>query len=427
MTVLLTAPVRTAAPPVFDLDTHGGRTALWTPDGEISYAELSRRAGDLADETLGDTRRLVLVEGANRPESVVAYLAALQHGHVALLVPDGRAAHLEEMVAAYDPDVVLRTGAGRDGRGEAIVRREGSAHDLHPDLALLLSTSGSTGSPKLVRLSRDNVLSNAAAIASYLHLTPADRAATSLPLHYCYGLSVLNSHLVAGAGVAADGPLGRGRVLLGPLPHGGGHVVRRRPLHLRPARLARASRTGTCPRCATSPRPGDGSRPSGCAGTPGWAAATAGTWSSCTARPRRPPGWPTCRPSSPRPGRRRSACPSPVARSALEPVADCPEPGAGELVYRGPNVMMGYAERPADLAEGATLTELRTGDLARCSRRPLRDRRTPQPARQAVRAAARPRPGRERLASAHAPVRCVVEGDALHAFTTRPRAVTDPA
>ena len=44
-----------------------------------------------------------------------------------------------------------------------------------------------------------------------------------------------------------------------------------------------------------------------------------------------------------------------------------PVPGlaAGELVYTGPNVMLGYAEGPEDLAAGRTITELRTGDLAR--------------------------------------------------------------
>ena len=98
------------------------------------------------------------------------------------------------MVRAYDPDIVCRAGADD-------VRRAETAHDLHPDLALLLSTSGSTGSPKLVRLSRDNVASNAAAIADYLDLGAGDRAITALPLHYCYGLSVLHSHLVAGASI----------------------------------------------------------------------------------------------------------------------------------------------------------------------------------------------------------------------------------
>ena len=52
-----------------------------------------------------------------------------------------------------------------------------------------------------MRLSHRNLVSNARAIADYLALTPDDRGITSLPLHYCYGLSVLHSHLAAGAGV----------------------------------------------------------------------------------------------------------------------------------------------------------------------------------------------------------------------------------
>ena len=135
----------------------------------------------------------------NDLDSLVAYLAALQHGHVVLVVPDGRTVQRDAIVAAHDPDIVCVAGASDD------VRREASVHELHPDLALLLSTSGTTGSPKLVRLSRDNVASNAAAIADYLALTPADRAITALPLHYCYGLSVLHSHLVAGASVVLTG------------------------------------------------------------------------------------------------------------------------------------------------------------------------------------------------------------------------------
>src|SRR4029453_16211375 len=74
-----------------------------------------------------------------------------------------------------------------------------------PDLALLLSTSGSTGSPKLVRLSRANLLANARSIAESLDLRSTDVAITSLPLHYCYGLSVLHSHLLVGASVVLTG------------------------------------------------------------------------------------------------------------------------------------------------------------------------------------------------------------------------------
>ena len=52
-----------------------------------------------------------------------------------------------------------------------------------------------------MRLARDGVLANAAAIAETLGIRDTDLAATTLPLHYCYGLSVLHSHLLRGAGL----------------------------------------------------------------------------------------------------------------------------------------------------------------------------------------------------------------------------------
>ena len=71
--------------------------------------------------------------------------------------------------------------------------------ELHDDLALLLTTSGSTGSPKLVRQSYKNIQSNAESIAEYLELTKDERPVTTLPMNYTYGLSVINSHLLVGA------------------------------------------------------------------------------------------------------------------------------------------------------------------------------------------------------------------------------------
>ena len=67
---------------------------------------------------------------------------------------------------------------------------------MHSDLALLLTTSGSTGSPKFVRLTYKNIESNALSIAKYLEIGKDDRPITSLPMHYSYGLSVINSHLM---------------------------------------------------------------------------------------------------------------------------------------------------------------------------------------------------------------------------------------
>lgn len=70
---------------------------------------------------------------------------------------------------------------------------------LYLDLALLLTTSGSTGSPKFVRQSYKNILSNANSIVEYLGLTEDEKPITTLPMNYTYGLSIINSHIMVGA------------------------------------------------------------------------------------------------------------------------------------------------------------------------------------------------------------------------------------
>lgn len=352
----LTSTRAPQARPVLDHADFGEATAVVADGVEVSHADLADRVAARA-ATWGPARRLVLVEGANDLDALVAYLAALQHGHVALVVPDGRAAQRDAMVAAYDPDIVC-TAAADD------VRRQVSTHDLHPDLALLLSTSGTTGSPKLVRLSRDNVASNAAAIADYLDLTPADRAITTLPLHYCYGLSVLHSHLVAGASVVLTGLsvvdgcfwdlfADTGATSFAGVPHtfdllaASGFEERDLPTlrqvtqaggRLDPDAVRRWSRFGR---------------------GRGWDLVVMYGATEATARM----AWLPPDLAEDRPAAIGRAIPGGHLR--LDQSAD-DRRGVGELVYTGPNVMLGYAEAPADLALGAQVAELRTGDLARC-------------------------------------------------------------
>ena len=70
---------------------------------------------------------------------------------------------------------------------------------ISSNLALLLTTSGSTGSPKLVRLSYNNLLSNAISISKYLRINQNERPITTLPIHYSFGMSIINSHLISGS------------------------------------------------------------------------------------------------------------------------------------------------------------------------------------------------------------------------------------
>ncbi len=340
------APARRGVRLAQDLARHGERPALVEDTGVTSYAALAGLV-DAATErhALHVAEPLVLPV---RPclEDVVTYLACLAAGRPVLLTdPDAAPGAREQLEARF--------GA-----------RPGSPAP-HPDLALLMSTSGSTGSPRLVRLSARAVDANAAAIADYLGLGPEDVGITALPLHYCYGLSVLHSHLVTGAAVVLtrtavvdpcfwDAVDAHGVTSLAGVPHS----FEMLEASGRADALARGRHTSL--RLLTQA----GGR---------MAPDTVRTWAQrgerggfdlfvmygqteATARMAYLPAHLAAE---------RPECvgvPVPGGDLRLEPVPGQPE-GVGELVYSGPNVMMGYAEERADLARGHDLAELRTGDL----------------------------------------------------------------
>ncbi|WP_411730470.1 AMP-binding protein [Paeniglutamicibacter sp.] len=335
--------------------------ALLTAAGEaISYGEL-RAAVDrlvlhLPDAATG--KRLVHLPLRSEVHSVAAYLATLEAGHVALVTSDEpRAA---AMLERYRPDV---TATG-DPEHPFEFGSRGPRHVLHPDLALLLSTSGSTGSPKLVRLSHRNLAANAAAIAKALRLSEADRAITSLPLHYCFGLSVLHSHLVAGASVVLhedsvlDGSLwdaidGLGVTNLAVVPHMVELMESTGILELNHPSLRLIAQAGGRMHPDRVRRTADLGR------AQGWGLSVMYGQTEATAR--------ICVLDPALAAENPDAVGNPVSGTSLHLDTTVPEAvdGAGEVVVRGPGVMMGYAEHPDDLALGPMLTELRTGDLGR--------------------------------------------------------------
>jgi acyl-coenzyme A synthetase/AMP-(fatty) acid ligase len=175
------------------LRPNSGHPALIEDDGRVlTHAEL---AGEVAERaaSLKGHKSLVFCRCGIDTRTVVDYLAALEAGHAVAMVDQSLAPErFSELCERYQPSLVL----GPDGTEE-----RKSKTRPHHDLALLLSTSGTTGSPKLVRLSAAAVEANAVSIALFLELGADERAIASLPFHYSYGLSVLNSHLLAGGSV----------------------------------------------------------------------------------------------------------------------------------------------------------------------------------------------------------------------------------
>jgi long-chain acyl-CoA synthetase len=75
---------------------------------------------------------------------------------------------------------------------------------LATDLAALMFTSGSTRKPRGVMVSHGNILANACSIVEYLGLTENDSILNVLPFHYCFGTSVLHTHLMVGGKLVLD-------------------------------------------------------------------------------------------------------------------------------------------------------------------------------------------------------------------------------
>lgn len=195
---------------------YGHRPLFRTDDGaEIAVAALT----DLAERPAirACRRRLVMCLSDNDPGGALGYLALLQVGAVPMMVatelPGERVQNLLDRYRpafVWLPQARVSDVSGADvllsERGYCLLAmRQATATPVHEALVLLLGTSGSTGSPRFVRLSRDNVLSNALAIQSYLGIGGDDVPVTSLPLTYSYGLSVLHSHLLAGSTIALTG------------------------------------------------------------------------------------------------------------------------------------------------------------------------------------------------------------------------------
>ena len=177
--------------------------------GQLSYEALDSEGKILVDK-IGH-RCLVFSLCRNEIGSVVGYTAFINNGIVPVMVNS----HLEEVLLdnlldAYRPEYLWlpkdqvghfsAMNAEYEAYNYVLLKTGYDKHyPIFDELGLLITTSGSTGSPKLVRQSYTNVFNNAESIAEYLKLDDTERPITTLPMNYVYGLSIINSHLLVGA------------------------------------------------------------------------------------------------------------------------------------------------------------------------------------------------------------------------------------
>ena len=193
------------------LERFGERTALITETGEhIAYNALLARADEIAGAA--GSRCLAFLMCRNCADAAAGYVGFLRRGIVPVLLAENLdTSMLEGLLESYRPAYFyLPSEKASELSGAMVWRGESYTllrlpyeqdYKLPEELALLLTTSGSTGSPKLVRQSGRNIEANTRSIAEYLGILSEDRAITTLPMQYTYGLSILQSHLSVGAAV----------------------------------------------------------------------------------------------------------------------------------------------------------------------------------------------------------------------------------
>ena len=338
----------------------------------FTRAQVASRVTAFANSLQFPAKALVFHFPFNDGDSLVAYLAAIEAGHaVVMLNPELDAGLKSRLIGFFRPDFIIApishpperilpdgpkySIAASPHASQLLLRsQEPQQYPIHPDLTLLISTSGSTGSPKLVRLSWRNLESNARQINHAVRIAERDRAMVTAPIFNGYGQSVVHTHLLAGGSFV----LTRERVFsrrfwdfvgdaecnsIGGTPYFYQLLERLDLESPAAARLTKFVQTG-------------GRLPEHLARKFHLAAARRGGslhlmygQAEATARI-------TGLPPEFLPEAARSAgLTLPGGRLWLD---------EGELVYEGPNVMMGYATHPSDLAKGDLLGgKLATGDL----------------------------------------------------------------
>ena len=196
-----------------NIEKYGEKTALLQENGKVyTYQDIA--IGMQKFSSMLTARSLVFVLCTNSVGCIMGYLAFLRNRVVPVMLDaDIDEGLLYTLLEIYKPQYIYQPDESGDcykGAYSRIYAENGYSlfcnkvdlqYPLYEELALLLTTSGSTGSPKFVRQSYENIQVNAESICEYLEINDTERAITSLPMNYTYGLSIIHTHLLKGASI----------------------------------------------------------------------------------------------------------------------------------------------------------------------------------------------------------------------------------
>tara|TARA_B110000003_G_scaffold225016_1_gene225682 strand:- start:26941 stop:28341 length:1401 start_codon:yes stop_codon:yes gene_type:complete len=188
------------------------KTAIILDNGEkISYKKIIKDSDSII-KSLEKKKSLVFIFCENNYETVISYVACLRSNHVPYLIdsllPNEK---ISDLIKLYKPNYLIckkkkfnfidKLKEKKNKFNYMIFETKFKNNSINDKLFLLLGTSGTTGDPKLVRLSEKNLKINTDQIIDYLKIDNSHRSVSTLPIYYTYGLSILNTHLCGGASI----------------------------------------------------------------------------------------------------------------------------------------------------------------------------------------------------------------------------------
>lgn len=178
-----------------------GKNAIIENDKTYTYEDLKKKALDFEKRIERDS--LVLCSFNACFESIALYIASFIGGFKCILTsPTTSTETKQNLLERYKPEYIAYEV---DQKDKIQIDEHGKNQErVTGDIALLMPTSGSTGSPKMVVQTYRNIFSNMKSILGYLPITENDRMITNLPMFYTYGLSCINTHLYAGAEIVIE-------------------------------------------------------------------------------------------------------------------------------------------------------------------------------------------------------------------------------
>ncbi len=177
------------------LEQYAEKIALIHGNVAITYRQLLQLSEEYLQEI--PRRSVVLFVCENTLSSVILYVGMMRKEIIPVMIsPNIKKEAFQNLVDLYHPNFIIY---GKEEVQFEYLNKQMIPTD--PQLALLLTTSGSTGSSKYVRLSYKNIIANTNSIVEYLRIQSRDRVITTLPMCYTYGLSLVQTHLYKGASI----------------------------------------------------------------------------------------------------------------------------------------------------------------------------------------------------------------------------------